>query len=49
VIIEDANDLMALRDAKIHAAEDAALGYKLTIPYIKVLADDGKKLRDYLL
>lgn len=48
VLIEDANDPMALRDAKIHAAEDAALGYKLTIPYMKVLADDGKKLKDYL-
>ena len=49
VLIEDANDPMALRDAKIHAAEDAALGYKLTIPYMKVLADDGNKLKDYLL
>jgi len=48
ILIEDANDPMALRDAQLHAASDAALGYKLTIPYMKVFADDGKKLKEYL-
>jgi hypothetical protein len=48
-LIEDANDPMALRDAQLHAAADAAIGYQLTIPYMKVFADDGKKLREYLV
>lgn len=48
ILIEEENDPMALRDAKLHASTDAALGYKLSIPYMKVSADDGKKLQDYM-
>lgn len=49
ILIEDVDDPMALRDAKVHAAADAALGYQLTIPYMKVFANDGKKLKEYVI